>query len=63
VLADKIDAAPTAISLLDVRERKRGDFRPAQAAAQENSDDSPVAETPDGGDVGCVEQALRLPRR
>jgi hypothetical protein len=52
VFSHKIDDAPTPISLLDVRERKRGHFRPAQSASEKNGENHTIAQTRDGRDIG-----------
>jgi hypothetical protein len=61
VLADQINDAPTAIALLQVRESERCDLGASQAAAEENSEDSSVAQPPECRYIRGAQQRLRLP--
>jgi len=45
VLADKIDDAPAAIPLLEVRERKCRDFRPPESTTEKNGENCAVAQS------------------
>jgi hypothetical protein len=45
VLAFEVHDAPAAVALLEMPERERGEFGPAQAATQQHGEDGPVAES------------------
>jgi hypothetical protein len=60
VLADQIDDAPTAVALLQVSERQRGDLGTPQAAAEKKGENSSVAQSTKCRDMRGAQQRLRL---
>ena len=60
MLRPQIHNAPAAITLLEVRERKCRNLRPAESAPKKNGEDGAIALAPHGADIGRVEQALHL---
>lgn len=60
VLTDQVDDHPAAVALLDVGHGERGDLRTAQPTAEECGQDGPAAHASARGEVGHIEQVLRL---
>jgi len=58
VFSHEIDDAPASIALLDMGGRECRHLRPAQPAAEKDSEDGTIAQTADSRDVGRAQQRL-----
>ena len=62
MLPGKVNDAPSAIALLDVRERERRHLRPSEAASHEYGKDGPVTQALQGGESGALSRTCACRR-